>query len=87
MVQKRPGNESAIKVPMRGVKLTVPPKLGIVIERIQASLSMEMKEKKTIIYLGDGLGDFCRSLKLADGDYLMPRKNFSVWDLDFYFIF
>ncbi|XWS12052.1 hypothetical protein CRYUN_Cryun37aG0057500 [Craigia yunnanensis] len=52
---------------------------GIVIERIQASLSME--EKKTIIYLGDGLGDFCPSLKLGDGDYVMPRKNFPVWDL------
>ncbi|XP_022721515.1 inorganic pyrophosphatase 2-like isoform X2 [Durio zibethinus] len=52
---------------------------GIVIERIQASLSME--KKKTIIYLGDGIGDFCPSLKLGDGDYVMPRKNFPVWDL------
>ena len=40
-----------------------------------------MEEKKTIIYLGDGLGDFCPSLKLGDGDYVMPRKNFPVWDL------
>ncbi|XWS18891.1 hypothetical protein CRYUN_Cryun32bG0083800 [Craigia yunnanensis] len=52
---------------------------GIVIERIQVSLSVE--EKKTIIYLGDGLGDLCPSLKLGDGDYVMPRKNFPVWDL------
>ncbi|XVE88743.1 hypothetical protein DITRI_Ditri19aG0093400 [Diplodiscus trichospermus] len=60
---------------------TCPPNMckGIVIERIQASLSME--EKKTIIYLGDGLGDFCPSLKLGGGDYVMPRKNFPVWDL------
>ncbi|EOY27092.1 PREDICTED: inorganic pyrophosphatase 2 [Theobroma cacao] len=52
---------------------------GTVIERIQASMSM--KGKKTIIYLGDGVGDFCPSLKLGDGDYVMPRKNFPVWDL------
>ena len=49
------------------------------IEKIQASLSME--EKKTIIYLGDGMGDFCPTLKLGDGDYVMPRKDFPVWDL------
>ncbi|XVE88907.1 hypothetical protein DITRI_Ditri19aG0106600 [Diplodiscus trichospermus] len=57
---------------------TCPPNMckGIVIERIQASLSME--EKKKIIYLGDGLGDFCPSLKLGDGDYVMPRKNFPL---------
>ncbi|KAH1066409.1 hypothetical protein J1N35_031396 [Gossypium stocksii] len=53
---------------------------GIVIEKIQASLSME-DQKKTIIYLGDGLGDFCPTLKLGDGDYMMPRKDFPVWDL------
>ncbi|KAE8667110.1 Inorganic pyrophosphatase 1 [Hibiscus syriacus] len=53
---------------------------GIVIERIQADLSA-MEEKKTIIYMGDGLGDFCPSLKLGDGDYMLPRKDFPVWDL------
>ena len=42
---------------------------------------MSMEKKKTIIYLGDGLGDFCPSLKLGDGDYVMPRKDFPVWDL------
>ncbi|XVF26930.1 hypothetical protein REPUB_Repub14bG0062700 [Reevesia pubescens] len=52
---------------------------GIVVERIQASLSIE--DNKTIIYMGDGLGDFCPSLKLGDGDYVMPRKDFPVWDL------
>ncbi|XVF26957.1 hypothetical protein REPUB_Repub14bG0065100 [Reevesia pubescens] len=64
-----------------GCEHPCPPNMckGVVIKRIQASLSME--EKKTIIYLGDGLGDFCPSLKLGDGDYLMPRKNFPVWDL------
>lgn len=55
---------------------------GLIIERIQASiLSMEGKKKTKMIYLGDGLGDYCPSLKLNEGDYLMPRKNFPVWDL------
>ncbi|XP_021890266.1 inorganic pyrophosphatase 1-like [Carica papaya] len=54
---------------------------GLIIERIQASLSMEGKEKKKMIYLGDGAGDYCPSLKLNEGDYVMPRKNFPVWDL------
>ncbi|KAK9228729.1 hypothetical protein WN944_021684 [Citrus x changshan-huyou] len=50
---------------------------GVVIEKIQESMS---KEKK-IIYIGDGTGDFCPSLKLKQTDYIMPRKNFPVWDL------
>ncbi|XP_065869213.1 inorganic pyrophosphatase 2-like [Euphorbia lathyris] len=49
---------------------------GKVIERIQESLG-----KKKIIYLGDGIGDYCPSLKLTETDYLMPRKNYPVWDL------
>ncbi|XP_002527424.3 inorganic pyrophosphatase 2 [Ricinus communis] len=53
---------------------------GHIIERIQASMSKEDKSKK-IIYLGDGAGDYCPSLKLTEADYLMPRKNFPVWDL------
>ncbi|XP_077228363.1 inorganic pyrophosphatase 1-like isoform X2 [Tasmannia lanceolata] len=52
---------------------------GVVIERIQASVLAE--KKKRIIYLGDGKGDFCPSLKLGEGDYVMPRKNFPLWDL------
>lgn len=51
----------------------------MIIERIQASLAKE--GEKTMIYLGDGSGDFCPSLKLKEGDYIMPRKNFPVWDL------
>ncbi|XP_051119214.1 inorganic pyrophosphatase 2-like [Andrographis paniculata] len=52
---------------------------GRIIERIQASM---MKEGKgTVIYLGDGKGDFCPSLKLKVGDFMMPRKGFPVWDL------
>ncbi|CAK9154373.1 unnamed protein product [Ilex paraguariensis] len=52
---------------------------GLIIERIQASMNKEGKKK--IIYLGDGSGDFCPSLKLKEGDYMMPRKDFPVWDL------
>ncbi|OVA11340.1 Phosphatase PHOSPHO-type [Macleaya cordata] len=37
--------------------------------------------KKRFIYLGDGVGDFCPSLKLREGDFVMPRKNYLVWEL------
>ncbi|XVF74438.1 hypothetical protein PTKIN_Ptkin13bG0110300 [Pterospermum kingtungense] len=50
---------------------------GMIIERIQASL----EGNKKIIYLGDGIGDYCPSLRLEEADYMMPRKNFPVWDL------
>ncbi|KAK4740490.1 hypothetical protein SAY87_032256 [Trapa incisa] len=49
---------------------------GAVIERIQGQIS-----NKKLIYLGDGSGDYCPSLKLGHGDYVMPRKGFPVWDL------
>ncbi|XP_022964399.1 inorganic pyrophosphatase 2-like [Cucurbita moschata] len=53
---------------------------GIIMERIQASLMLDGKKKK-VIYLGDGSGDYCPSLKLGEGDFLMPRKNFPLWGL------
>ncbi|XP_027336489.1 inorganic pyrophosphatase 2-like [Abrus precatorius] len=52
---------------------------GLVIERIQSSLAAAGKKK--LIYLGDGKGDFCPSLKLKDRDYLMPRIEFPLRDL------
>lgn len=52
---------------------------GLVIEKFQNSLDEE--GKKNIIYLGDGNGDFCPSLKLKESDYLMPRINFPLSDL------
>ncbi|CAB4302943.1 unnamed protein product [Prunus armeniaca] len=52
---------------------------GVVIERVQTSLSSEGKKK--IIYLGDGSGDYCPSLKLKEVDFVMPRKNFPLFDL------
>ena len=33
------------------------------------------------MYLGDGRGDYCPTLKLAERDYMMPRKGYPVWDL------
>lgn len=52
---------------------------GLIMERIQASVAKEGKKK--FIYLGDGTGDFCPSLKLREGDHVMPRKNYPLWDL------
>ncbi|XP_010062596.2 inorganic pyrophosphatase 2 [Eucalyptus grandis] len=59
-----------------------PPNLckGAVIERVQASVSAEGK-KKRFIYVGDGVGDYCPSLKLSEGDFMMPRKDYPAWDL------
>lgn len=55
---------------------------GLIIEKMQSSLAdQEGNKKKKFIYLGDGCGDFCPSLKLKQGDYVMPRKNYPVWDL------
>ncbi|KAG2305374.1 hypothetical protein Bca4012_061916 [Brassica carinata] len=53
---------------------------GLIIERIQASFTKEGNKMK-MVYLGDGAGDYCPSLRLKAEDYMMPRKNFPVWDL------
>ncbi|KAK2983830.1 hypothetical protein RJ640_008506 [Escallonia rubra] len=50
---------------------------GLIVERMKEST----EGTKKFIYLGDGAGDFCPSLKLRDGDYMMPRKDFPVWEL------
>lgn len=34
-----------------------------------------------LIYLGDGNGDFFLVLKISEGDWVMPRKNFPPWEL------
>ncbi|GAV80256.1 Put_Phosphatase domain-containing protein [Cephalotus follicularis] len=64
-----------------GCTLSCPPNMckGMIIKRIQESVLAEGKKK--FIYLGDGTGDYCPSLKLVEGDYLMPRKNFPLWNL------
>ncbi|KAF6139926.1 hypothetical protein GIB67_033308 [Kingdonia uniflora] len=50
---------------------------GVATERIRTSGLIE--GKKRFIYLGDGNGDFCPSLKLGEGDFIMPRKNYPIW--------
>ncbi|XP_055830179.1 inorganic pyrophosphatase 1-like [Solanum dulcamara] len=52
---------------------------GLIVERIQATMAKE--GKKIMIYLGDGIGDFCPSLKLREADFVMPRKDFPAWNL------
>lgn len=49
-------------------------------ETIRPSVSAEGK-KPVMIYVGDGTPDFCAGLKLEEGDYLIPRKNFPMWEL------
>ncbi|KAF7037731.1 hypothetical protein CFC21_048045 [Triticum aestivum] len=58
---------------------TCPPNMckGQVLDRIRASADA----RKRFIYLGDGRGDYCPSLRLAREDFMMPRKGFPVWDL------
>ncbi|KAL9225603.1 hypothetical protein vseg_001508 [Gypsophila vaccaria] len=66
-----------VKFPL-GCGNPCPPNMckGEVIKRI-----LSEEGNKTVIYLGDGAGDYCSSLKLRDGDHVLPRKNFPVWDL------
>ncbi|KAL6614980.1 hypothetical protein ACP70R_037250 [Stipagrostis hirtigluma subsp. patula] len=51
---------------------------GKIIERIQATAGAQ---KQHFIYIGDGKGDYCPSLKLGEGDYVMPKENFPLWNL------
>lgn len=61
-----------------GCKLC-PPNMckGLVIDQIKASVSDS--GKKRFIYLGDGSGDYCPSLKLGESDFVMPRKKYPLW--------
>jgi pyridoxal phosphate phosphatase PHOSPHO2 len=51
---------------------------GKIIERIQAT---DSAKNKRFIYIGDGKGDYCPSLKLSEGDYVMPKENYPLWNL------
>ncbi|KAA3490060.1 inorganic pyrophosphatase 3 isoform X1 [Gossypium australe] len=55
--------------------------LGQVLNNIQASAPES--ERQNFIYLGDGSGDYCPTLKLGDKDYVMPRKNYPLWNCIF----
>lgn len=52
---------------------------GIVIEKIKAEVFAQGSSR--FIYLGDGKGDFCPSTRLREEDYVMPRKDYPVWEL------
>lgn len=49
---------------------------GMILERIQASA--EENRKNIYIYLGDGGGDYCPTLKLRGDDHVMPRNKFPL---------
>ncbi|KAG8636146.1 thiamine phosphate phosphatase-like protein [Manihot esculenta] len=68
-----------LNTPPHGCHLC-PPNLckGLVIAQIRASTTEN--EKTRFIYLGDGNGDFCPSLKLGEGDHVMPRKEYPLWN-------
>ncbi|KAI4331270.1 hypothetical protein MLD38_029471 [Melastoma candidum] len=51
---------------------------GLILERIQASA---YAQNKRIIYSGDGAGDYCPTLKLGERDFVMPRKDYPLWEL------
>ncbi|XP_076959003.1 thiamine phosphate phosphatase-like protein [Bidens hawaiensis] len=59
-----------------------PPNLckGFVLNKLQESISQDTK-KRVIIYIGDGGGDFCPTLKLKKHDHVMPRKDFPLHNL------
>lgn len=46
------------------------------IEQIQVSSSES--ESKRFIYIGDGMNDFCPTIKLASEDFVLPRKEFPL---------
>ncbi|EEE56590.1 hypothetical protein OsJ_05950 [Oryza sativa Japonica Group] len=59
---------------------------GKVMERIIDELSCGCggalaARRRRVVYVGDGRGDYCPSLKLTEMDYVMPRKGYPVWDL------
>ncbi|XBI28923.1 hypothetical protein VPH35_053041 [Triticum aestivum] len=62
---------------------TCPPNMckGQVLDSIRASAAAADGARKRFIYLGDGRGDYCPSLRLAREDFMMPRMGFPVWDL------
>lgn len=52
------------------------------IDRIRSSLlsGTGNEEERRFIYIGDGAGDYCPTLKLKGGDFVMPRKNYPLWN-------
>lgn len=46
-----------------------------------AAASAKSRRRRAVVYLGDGRGDYCPSLKLRGGDYVMPRAGHPLCDL------
>ncbi|XP_066379613.1 inorganic pyrophosphatase 2-like [Miscanthus floridulus] len=46
-----------------------------------AGSAKTQRRRRAVVYLGDGRGDYCPSLKLREGDYVMPRAGHPVCDL------
>lgn len=46
-----------------------------------AAGTAKTRRRRAVVYLGDGRGDYCPSLKLREGDYVMPRAGHPVCDL------
>ncbi|KAK8550303.1 hypothetical protein V6N13_118823 [Hibiscus sabdariffa] len=51
---------------------------GLVLDEIRASATE--RGRQIFIYLGDGSGDYCPTLRLRDSDYVMPRKDYPLWN-------
>lgn len=47
---------------------------------IMNSLREQNGDTKMFIYIGDGKNDYCPSLKLLEGDHVLPRKDYPLWD-------
>lgn len=51
---------------------------GLVMDHIRGSSPSDQIPTR-FIYLGDGGGDFCPTLKLRESDCVMPRTNYPLW--------
>jgi pyridoxal phosphate phosphatase PHOSPHO2 len=59
------------------VNLSSVPSQGLLIDRIRGSLP---ESEARFIYVGDGAGDYCPTLKLEGGDFVLPRKDYPLWN-------
>ncbi|KAI9124519.1 hypothetical protein K1719_004441 [Acacia pycnantha] len=50
---------------------------GLVIDKIRGCLP---EKKRRVVYIGDGSGDYCPTLRLEGGDFVMPRKKYPLWN-------
>lgn len=53
---------------------------GLIVEGIQVE-ALEQGKTKRFIYIGDGSGDYCPTLKLSKADYVMPREDYPLCHL------